>query len=51
MFLFFFILASNSTLLLLQEYTRVHVIVGCLSYILEEFVTFEFFEDVTLVLH
>jgi hypothetical protein len=27
------------------------VIVSCLSYILEEFVTFEFFEDVTLVLH
>ena len=27
------------------------MIVSCLSYILEEFVSFEFFEDVALVLH
>jgi hypothetical protein len=33
------------------EYTRVHVIVSSMCYILQQFVTFEFFEDVTLVLH
>jgi hypothetical protein len=33
------------------EDTRVHMIVSSMSYILKEFVTLEFFEDVTLVLH